>query len=451
MTKRRITALIMCAVMTSTLLAGCGNSGSSNADNNNNTPHDSTQTASTDDEDKVITYWSIGTSEPDATILQAAVDKFNSSTNSGYTVELVNYPTDNYKEKLTIAMSSGECPDVYTNWTGGPLIEYIDAGYAQPIDDLAEKYGITEKLMSSAIAQGTVDGKLYALPFFNIAIEGVFYNKEIFDQYDLEVPSTVEELENVCDKLVENKITPFALANASKWTGSMFFMGLATRYGGLEPFNAAYSGEGSFEDECFLYAGNKIQEWVEKGYFPEGVNSLSFDDGQDKQLMYQETAAMMLQGSWQTSTFAADSQEFYSKIGWFPFPAVEGSSADTSIQIGTVGDIFMTFNCTGDKLDAAMEMASYYFEDEAIKYAVDAGYLPPVNNIKNLVNDEVSKTILDAAMNASTIQLWYDQYLPPAVSNTHQDTCQELFGLTITPEDANAELQQSMQDYLSGN
>ena len=86
MTKRRITALIMCAVMTSTLLAGCGNSGSSNADNNNNTPHDSTQTASTDDEDKVITYWSIGTSEPDATILQAAVDKFNSSTNSGYTV-----------------------------------------------------------------------------------------------------------------------------------------------------------------------------------------------------------------------------------------------------------------------------------------------------------------------------------------------------------------------------
>ena len=32
-----------------------------------------------------------------------------------------------------------------------------------------------------------------------------------------------------------------------------------------------------------------------KGYFPEGVNSLSFDDGQDKQLMYQETAAMTLQ------------------------------------------------------------------------------------------------------------------------------------------------------------
>ena len=75
----------------------------------------------------------------------------------------------------------------------------------------------------------------------------------------------------------------------------MFFMGLATRYAGLKPFQDAYAGTGSFEDECFKYAGEKIIDWVEKGYFPEGVNSLKFDDGQDKQLMYQETAAMTLQ------------------------------------------------------------------------------------------------------------------------------------------------------------
>ena len=54
------------------------------------------------------------------------------------------------------------------------------------------------------------------------------------------------------------------LANQSKWTGSQYFMGLATRYGGLEPFDNAYAGTGSFEDECFVYAGEKIIEWVEK-------------------------------------------------------------------------------------------------------------------------------------------------------------------------------------------
>lgn len=51
----------------------------------------------------------------------------------------------------------------------------------------------------------------------------------------------------------------------------------------------------------------------ENGYFPDGVNSLSEDDGQAKQLMYQETAGMLLCGSWYTGTFATDSEEFYEK------------------------------------------------------------------------------------------------------------------------------------------
>ena len=84
----------------------------------------------------------------------------------------------------------------------------------------------------------------------------------------------------------------------------MLYQCLVARYGGLEPFQAAVDGSGSFEDECFQWAGEKIQEWVEKGYFPEGVNSLDEDAGQAKQLMYQESAAMMLIGSWYTGTFA---------------------------------------------------------------------------------------------------------------------------------------------------
>ena len=54
---------------------------------------------------------------------------------------------------------------------------------------------------------------------------------------------------------------------------------------------------------------------------------------------------MLLCGSWYTGTFATDSEEFYQKIGWFPFPAIEGSDADPSIMIGTVGDQFIVFNC----------------------------------------------------------------------------------------------------------
>lgn len=450
--KVKIAALAMAATM-AVSLAACGNEGSgggsSSGSGSSSQANSSLQNNS--DNDKVITYWNIGTEGADKQALEYAIDEFNKNTKSGYTV--LNIPTqnDNYKEKLVVAMSSGECPDMYTSWSGGPMNEYIKSGFAQPLDDLYEKTGLKDEFMEAALAQATYDGKLYAVPTYNVSLAGVFYNKEIFEKYNLEVPTTVSELEAVCDKLKKEGITPFALANGPKWTGSMYFQCLAARKGGLTPFQSAVSGEGTFEDECFIYAGEKIQEWVKKGYFPEGVNSLSEDDGQAKQLMYQETAAMMVIGSWYTGTFPADSPEFYEKIGWFSFPKVDDSDADASIQIGTIGDQFISFNCTGEKLEAAFECATYYASEDAKKLMVEVGKIPPTKDAADLITDSVTKQILDAAANASSVQLWYDQYLPPAVAQVHLDTCQGLFGLTVTPEEASAQFEKAMEDYLADN
>ena len=54
---------------------------------------------------------------------------------------------------------------------------------------------------------------------------------------------------------------------------------------------------------------------------------------------------------------------------------------------------------------------------------------------------------MEAVSNASSIQLWYDQYLPPAVANAHLDGLQEVFGLTKTPAEAQAMMQEAMEAY----
>lgn len=428
----KLMSLFLAAVM-SVSLAACGSGGG--------------ESEGGSDSDKTITYWNIGTEGADKAALEYAVNAFNENTDSGYQVEMVAIQNDNYKERLVVAMSSGECPDMYTSWSGGPMNEYIDSGFAQPVDDLYEEYGLNDIFMEAATAQASYNGHIYAVPTYNVSLAGIFYNTEIFDEYNLEVPTTLSELEAVCDTLVENGITPFALANGPKWTGSMYYQCLVARYAGLEPFQAAVDGSGSFEDECFRWAGEKIQEWVQKGYFPEGVNSLDEDAGQAKQLIYQESAAMMLTGSWYTGTFSTDSPEFYEKMDWFSFPAVDGSDADTSIQIGTIGDQFVSFNCEGEKLDAAFECASYYASDEAQQVMVENGKIPPTKDAESLVTDPISKKVLEAANNASSTQLWWDQYLAPEVAQVHLDTCQELFGLTMTPEEADAQLQAAMEEY----
>ena len=469
---KKWTALLFSLIMLVSLAASCGGStatqttastsaAAKNDDDKDKDKQEETDEASeateskkentsSNDGNNVISFWNLGVESPDKEYYQSSVDAFNANTESGYKIETTNIQNDTYKEKLVIAMSSSQCPDLYTSWSGGPMNEYIDAGFAQPITELVNASDIKDKIMDAAWAQASYKDEIYALPILNVSISGVFYNTEMFEKYDLSVPETVTELEAVCDTLVENGITPFALANASKWTGSMYFMSLATRKGGLDPFNAAADGSGSFENESYEYAGTKIQEWVNKNYFPDGVNSLSEDDGQAKQLMYQETAAMLLCGSWYTGTFQSDSPEFYEKIDWFSFPAVEGSDADISIQIGTIGDQFLHFNCEGEKLEAAFEFAGYYSKDESVELLLDSAKIPIVKIDAGKITDPVNQKILQAALNASSTQLWYDQYLPPAVGEVHKDTCQEIFGLTQTPEEANKALNDAMQAYLKG-
>ena len=436
----RIMALSMAAVMTASLAACGGGGGDSSGDGDG---------GSDSDGKKEITYWNIGVESPDKDVLTKAVEKFNSETESGYTVTSVPTQNDTYKEKLVVAMSSGECPDMYSCWSGGPMYEYIDSGFGQPIDDLFNASDIKDKLMGSAVGQASYNGHIYAVPYQNVSMSGIFYNKEMFEKFKLKEPETLADLEAICDTLKKNDITPFALANSSKWTGSMYYMNLAARYGGLEPFQKAVAGEGKFTDECFIKAGEKIQEWVEAGYFPDGVNSLSEDDGQAKQLMYQETAGMLLCGSWYTGTFATDSAEFYEKIGWFPFPAIEECDVDPSIMIGTVGDQFIVFNCEGEKLKAAFECAEAHLSDEVIDFEVENGKIPPIVGVEDKLTDSVTKEVVEAANNASEIQLWYDQYLPPAVATAHLDGLQEVFGLTKTPQEAQEAMQKAMDDYLA--
>lgn len=446
---QQLLSVVLVGCMVTGLLAGCGSteSGEDVAAKGTEQQEETAEAPVVTEGKKELVFWNKSPEDPDKGVIDHAVDKFNETTKSGYTVTSVATPSNAYKEKLVIAMSSGECPDIYVSWSGGPMYEYIDAGYAQPLDDLPEKAEWKDKLIDAGVVQGSYNGKVYGIPMMNVAIAGVFYNKEIFAKYNLEVPTTISELEKVCDVLVENGITPFALANAQKWTGSMYYMNLVTRHGGLDPFAKAVDGTGSFENESFEYAGSKIQEWVSKGYFPEGVNSLSEDDGQARQLMYQEQAAMLCCGSWYAGNFKTDSEEFYSKIDWFSFPAVDGSNADASIQLGTVGDCFISINAKDEAREAAFEMVGHYFDDDQIEYMVEKGKIPPVKNIADQISDPVVKKIITAANDASSIQLWYDQYLPPAVGEVHKDTCQEIFGMTMTPEDADKKMAESMETY----
>lgn len=451
-------ALIGCGSGTKTETAASKSTQEAVADSTAKTAAATTgEAASTSDTLKVtdknlkITLWDIATENPANTIQQGAVDRFMKD-HPNVKVETTHIQNDTYKQKLIVAMSSGQCPDMYMHWGGGPMNEYIESGFAVPITDLMNKYCKVD-FLKAAIAQSSYKGEIYAVPYGGIGGSGIFYNRTIFEKLGLKVPGTISELEKVCDTLKQKGYIPFSLANQNKWTGSMYFMYLVARYSGVDEFNAAVAGTGFFESDAFQYAAETIQKWVKAGYFPDGVNSLNTDDGQDRQLMYTEEAAMMLHGSWQTSSMKNDNADWYTKnIGYFAFPKLEGSKADQSIVVGTsIGNGF-SFNTGSDKdlLNACFILATQYYNDDIYnKQQLESGTIPSINGMGDTIKDLCMQQIWKDFSNASNVQLWYDQYLPPEVGEVHKSTCQEIFGLTKTPKEANKALQDAMQKYLA--
>ncbi len=405
-------------------------------------------------EDMTILLWDIATEEPGRPTQEAAVARFMKDYPNIH-VEQVHQQNDNYKQQLVVAMSSGSCPDMYISWGGGPMAEYYKSGFADDITEMYNKYDHPD-FIDAAIAQGSYQGKILGIPFGSLSGCDVFYNKTLFEEQGLEVPQTLDELEDVCAKLKEAGITPFALANAPNWTGSMYYMYLVARHSGNDEFDAAYTQEGSFGSEAFLFASDKIQDWVKKGYFPDGVNSLSPDDGQDKALLYDGTCAMMLHGSWMAGSMSADNEEWYmDNIGVFRWPVdteAEAKGVPQDVEIGTaIGNCF-NFNSQGDqaKLDAMYVLATQYYNDDTYNEEQMSHFnTPSIKGFEKQVTDPNMKIITDVFFNASNVQLWYDQYLPASVTEVHKNSMSALFGLEKDGAEIGADQDAAMKAALA--
>lgn len=392
-----------------------------------------------------ILLWDIATEDPTKSIQEGAVERFMADYPNIHVTQ-VHQQNDNYKQQLVIAMSSNQCPDMYIHWSGGPMAEYYKSGFVNDLTELYNTYDHPD-FIDAAVAQASYDGKVLAIPFGGLSGCDIFYNKSIFAEVGVEVPETIDELEAVCDKLLEAGYVPFSLANGSKWTGSMYFMYLVARHSGNDEFNAAYDGTGSFTSEAFIWAGQKIQDWVNKGYFNEGFNSMITDNGEDRALLYNNTCAMMLHGSWQVRSVMSDSKEWYdANFGTFRFPKdaeAEAKGVPQDVEIGTAIGNGFSFNCwkedgsvDQDKLNACFVLATQYYNDDTYNEQQMANNTTPsIKGFEKDIQDDNMKVVIETFFNASNVQLWYDQYLPASVTEVHKNCMTELFGLTKTPEE----------------
>ena len=167
---KKLICTLLSAGMAASMLAACGSTPSSST----TTTSDSASTADTASGDvETITFWYNNTGD-EALVYEEAIAAYNASQ-SKYKVEGLSV-TD--AQKLVVAMSSNEAPDVI-KISNSSVIQYQSNGLLENLQTYVDEEGFDTSVYSQqSLDANTLDGDLYALPLDAYTIQ-MFYNKDL--------------------------------------------------------------------------------------------------------------------------------------------------------------------------------------------------------------------------------------------------------------------------------
>ncbi|MEK6990066.1 extracellular solute-binding protein [Paenibacillus sp. FSL K6-1566] len=376
--------------------------------------------------------WPAGVSAGQNKIVNQIIEDYQNE-NPNVTIKQEVLDNEQYKNKLKVLSASNELPDVGVTWAAGFLKPYVEGNLFAPVDDLLSGE-LNGKFVSGTTEAYAIDGKTYALPLeFNIA--PVYYNKAIFEQYNLQVPQSYEEFKQIVKTLSDNGIAPIALGNKDRWTGSLWYMYLADRIGGQDTLANAISGDVSFKDESLVKAAAEIQSLVDGNAFVKGFNGLSNEEAKSEFL--NGKAAMYMMGTWELPNFTTNEeipQEFRDSVGFFKFPTVDGGKGDINSWVGGPG-VGLFISEDSKVKEEAKKFVEYFVTKWGEQSVTGAGVIPATKvDTASLELPQLYIDLFNEMNQASSITLFADVQMEANAAETHLNMIQALFGKAVTPE-----------------
>ena len=231
-------------------------------------------------EEKItLTLWDIAT-ESDAN--RPAYDAALAYIAEKYpNIEIKEVPTENqqYKIDLSTAMADpSTLPDIFFTWSGAFLGDYVAEGNVYALNDVYAGLEIKDSLPEVMLANGTFDGKSYAVPL-TMNIVALFANMDLLAKAGWnEVPTTYEDLIKCCDDLVAAGIIPFGCSGKETWCVTEYLEPIMEKYVGAETLGNIFAGKTSWKDEDIKTAVDTFQDMIKKGYFDPNGLSLGNDE-----------------------------------------------------------------------------------------------------------------------------------------------------------------------------
>jgi raffinose/stachyose/melibiose transport system substrate-binding protein len=250
--------------------------------------------------------------------------------NPNITVKREAMDSDQLRTVMNTRLGSNNAPDLITYDTGpgfgGVLAR---SNLIQPIEDAYSKFGWD--IFDWAKQRATYGGKTYGVPD-QVEEVGIYYNKDLFEKLGFnDEPKTLDEFMAIAEKAKQNDLIPLAFGDQEQWPAGHQFSMLVSNLLGREGLDEILYGDGKWNSPKVVKAIDIFfRQFNDKGYFPKGVNGLGYDDA--NQLFYSGKAVMVPTGTWLVSEI---SQTVKFDVGFFPFPAIDGSKIAAPAGVGS--------------------------------------------------------------------------------------------------------------------
>jgi raffinose/stachyose/melibiose transport system substrate-binding protein len=203
------------------------------------------------DEEVSITVWTLSSRIEG---VEAILEDFEAAY-PNIDIEVSFADASTHQNNLRIAAASGTLPTVWFNWGGTLGGYYAENGLSYDFTEYAEANNWDEKFDGAGMGIMTLHGQLSAYPTA-LSMVGVFYRADIFEQYDLEEPTTFEEFEAILATLAENGECPMSTAGSpgGGWHLMRTIEQLVEHYAGPELHDSMNNLEESWDNEAFVQA-----------------------------------------------------------------------------------------------------------------------------------------------------------------------------------------------------
>ena len=244
--KRKLTTVLTVALAAGMMMTGCGSSNSGTETKESaataaadSTVADTTAAAEAAKSGEVTTIRFYGS---DSEYNQNFVAGFQAE-NPDIKVELVPVDFDNAEQVIKTGIASGDPVDVSFFW-GSQINAFTEDNMAYDLTPyLTENNNEWKDIFVPAyIDAGMVDGKYYAVSYQPV-IETIFYNKDLFTQYNVELPTTWDEMVEACKVFKDNGVYGIGNWNGQNHQLLQFAYQYMANDGTLEEF---VSGKGDF-------------------------------------------------------------------------------------------------------------------------------------------------------------------------------------------------------------